>query len=1157
MKKLLLVCMALFLYMACSWGQSAIIGTGTSTTNGSIADPIERYYNYEHYQIVYTAAELAAAGMPSGAIISALGFSVTESAVSLANFTIDMGLTAQTLASPYIPVAGLTNVRSAFTYAPVVQAAGSFDMIPFTTNFTWDGTSNIVVNTCTGSNPFTSPYGGLRYTAATSGAERYIRTDNTSNCATATGTNTGNRPNIRFDYTGGSGCSGTPAPGNTISSINPACYGVSFTLSLQNSTSGSGVTYQWQTSPNGLDPWTNVGTSTPTYTTSQTTNTYYHCKVTCSGNTGTSTPLLVTTNSFGAFTEDFELAVFPPTCWALANVAWARLTTASSYGLGVASVKADFYNTSSGNFDLITPVFDLTGIADPYIVFDHAYATYSTEVDKLEIWTSVDYGTSYTLLQTLLGGAAGPLVTAPATTSAFLPTSSQWLTKGYSLPAGTNKVRFRGVTAYGNNLFLDMIKVQSGPPIIPAVPGLWKGTVDTDWDNIGNWDDGVVPTAAINVTIPSGCPNYPNIIAPATCNNLTIAAGGTLNINGGTLSAAGKLYVSAATAVFNISSGILNVGGIFQTGDYTWSNGVFNLSGGIINMTGTAFFYGGSGSTMSGTFTWNVGGTLQIDNAMWTMTGGTINLLGTETSSNYFLPPTGTGTATAYNLVVNSGASQYLFSRDATVNNDAIVNNFTILSGTVSLPSALGTGNPGTFTVGGDLLVAANSTANLTIPAATTFTVTGNTYQALKSVTGYGSIIGYINGQYNFNVEIEGLATGRWILISPPVPGLTAAMFGCQYLQKHDPIANNWTDVISPLEPLVPGVDYALWVHPDALTGGAPCSVIAPLTSFIWAGIMNNGPVVTSLLCDDPILEGWNNVGNPYQATIDWNAAGWTKTNVNDAIYLENNGLWASYVAGVGANGGTQYIAPNQGFFVQCNAIGGGSLGFDPSTRTHTRAPFFKSDVANLVRLQASGNNRTDETVIRFTDEATAGFDGNFDARKFNTSVMDYPEIPQIYSTANGNLSINSLPATEMVAVGFKAGIAGNYTINATESSDFTNLVLEDLQTNTFTDLLSKSYTFSHELGNNDSRFILHFTPLAIAANQSSPVKIYASQKDVYVSVPANTLGNFKVFNLMGQEVATARIDNMVSKKSIGESGIYIVKVIIGGQVFTQKVIIQ
>jgi hypothetical protein len=192
--------------------------------------------------------------------------------------------------------------------------------------------------------------------------------------------------------------------------------------------------------------------------------------------------------------------------------------------------------------------------------------------------------------------------------------------------------------------------------------------------------------------------------------------------------------------------------------------------------------------------------------------------------------------------------------------------------------------------------------------------------------------------------------------------------------------------------------------------------------------------------------------------------------------------------------------------------------------------------------------------VIQFNANALPGFDYNLDARKFFTYEN---EIPQIYSSDLGGMSINTLPATDMVPIGFKAGIAGNYTISATESSDFTNLVLEDLQTSTFTDLLNKSYTFSHELGNNDNRFILHFTPLAITENQPNPVKIYASQKVVYVSVPANTHGNFIVFNLMGQEVAKARIDNMVTKKSIGESGIYVVKAIIEGQVFTQKVIIQ
>jgi len=102
---------------------------------------------------------------------------------------------------------------------------------------------------------------------------------------------------LTFTFTPPVPCSGTPSPGNTISGTNPACSGVNFTLSLQNTTPGTGVTYQWQSSPDG-SVWTNVGTSNPTYTTSQTASTYYRCQVTCSGNTGTSNFLQVTMSPF-------------------------------------------------------------------------------------------------------------------------------------------------------------------------------------------------------------------------------------------------------------------------------------------------------------------------------------------------------------------------------------------------------------------------------------------------------------------------------------------------------------------------------------------------------------------------------------------------------------------------------------------------------------------------------------------------------------------------------------------------------------------------------------------------------------------------------------------------------------------------------------------
>ena len=107
-------------------------------------------------------------------------------------------------------------------------------------------------------------------------------------------------PTLTITYTGGAACSGTPAPGNTISGANPVCSGVSFTLSLQNVTPGSGVTYQWETSLTGSSYAPVSGATDATYATSQTTATWYHCLVTCSGNTGTSNPLHVTMNPYYA-----------------------------------------------------------------------------------------------------------------------------------------------------------------------------------------------------------------------------------------------------------------------------------------------------------------------------------------------------------------------------------------------------------------------------------------------------------------------------------------------------------------------------------------------------------------------------------------------------------------------------------------------------------------------------------------------------------------------------------------------------------------------------------------------------------------------------------------------------------------------------------------
>lgn len=94
-------------------------------------------------------------------------------------------------------------------------------------------------------------------------------------------------------------CSGTPNPGNTITTDTAVCPSQTYALTLQNVTTGSGVSYQWQSAPSATGPWTNVGPNAPIYSItapSSPLQTFYRAIVTCGGNSGTSTPVQVNAN---------------------------------------------------------------------------------------------------------------------------------------------------------------------------------------------------------------------------------------------------------------------------------------------------------------------------------------------------------------------------------------------------------------------------------------------------------------------------------------------------------------------------------------------------------------------------------------------------------------------------------------------------------------------------------------------------------------------------------------------------------------------------------------------------------------------------------------------------------------------------------------------
>lgn len=110
-------------------------------------------------------------------------------------------------------------------------------------------------------------------------------------------------------------CTAPPTAGSIAAAANPVCSSVNNALTITGGTSGTGQTYQWQSSSDGVTYNDIVGATSDSYNSNQTSATYYQCVVTCSGLSATTTPVFVTMNSFidcycssaALFTSDEEI----------------------------------------------------------------------------------------------------------------------------------------------------------------------------------------------------------------------------------------------------------------------------------------------------------------------------------------------------------------------------------------------------------------------------------------------------------------------------------------------------------------------------------------------------------------------------------------------------------------------------------------------------------------------------------------------------------------------------------------------------------------------------------------------------------------------------------------------------------------------------------
>ena len=166
------------------------------------------------------------------------------------------------------------------------------------------------------------------------------------------------------------------------------------------------------------------------------------------------------------FVQNFESQTFPPDCWSsdiiYGTYNWKHSSPASGFGTGNGSALAEFYIMSPNRiFELKTLPFNISGLAAPVLKFDYAYGSYGVAVDTLDVYYSTNYGNTYSLLLSMPGGANGILNTAGAVSGVFTPQDNQWATQNLTIPAGTNMIKFKGISGGGNNLYLDNVTVYS------------------------------------------------------------------------------------------------------------------------------------------------------------------------------------------------------------------------------------------------------------------------------------------------------------------------------------------------------------------------------------------------------------------------------------------------------------------------------------------------------------------------------------------------------------------------------------------------------------------------------------------------------------------------------------------------------------------------
>lgn len=317
-------------------------------------------------------------------------------------------------------------------------------------------------------------------------------------------------------------------------------------------------------------------------------------------------------------------------------------------------------------------------------------------------------------------------------------------------------------------------------------------------------------------------------------------------------------------------------------------------------------------------------------------------------------------------------------------------------------------------------------------------------------------------------------------------------------------------------------------------------------TTKSFTGTLNTDDVSISGLTNTSsafTYEGWHLLGNPYSSALEWNKTGGS-WNLSGSIGSQCQ-IWkessASYTV-ISANG---IIPATNGFMVYTNA-NGGSLTIPKAARTdNNETNWYKNYTNNenrilLVAVDKEGKTEQ-ESIIGFNDDATEGFDLEFDSYFISGFA------PMFYSVEqNEYYALNTIPELNeetIIPMGFIKNINSTFKIELRENENDLPVYLTDKKTGSIQRLNDADYEFFSSDGDDPNRFEIRFGVVGLDDEPKITTQVWVNNGWLNV-VKVEPGAQMEVFDLQGRKVFSKKIESNNARIQLSlPTGIYIARV--------------